>query len=357
MILSRTLAASAVFCALAVVACGSDPGSAFPGDGNGINGGNGDGGAPGFVGTGDAGGDGSSLDNCASSTATPKPIPVDLVVMFDKSGSMGQSSKWTSCKQGLTGFFADPKSAGLSASLQFFPQNNNECTTTSYSTPSVSMRPLPNSKDFANAMNANSPGGGTPTHPALQGALQYAADQQQQNVGTKAAVVLVTDGEPNDCSSSVNNVSAAAAAMAGSVPTFVIGIGNTANLDTIAKAGGTGQATIVSTNNPQQTSQDFEKALDAIRGLTLACEYAIPAPPNGETLDPNKVNVVFTPTNASPQTLTYNESCNGGSGWHYDDPTNPSKIILCGTTCDAVQKDKSGKVDIVFGCVTNGKVN
>jgi len=338
----------------AVVACGSSDPTGFP-NGNGSGGDGGSGSNPGF-GSGSSGQDsGANLSQCATSSATPDPVPVDLVFMFDKSGSMGDSSKWTSCQSGLTSFFGDPKSAGLSASLQFFPLSN-ECNVGSYAAPAVSLRALPDNTTFANAMSSNSPGGGTPTLPALTGAIQYAQSVQTSKPGDKVAVVLVTDGQPNDCTSTVQAVANEAASAAATIPTFVIGVGNTGNLDAIALAGGTTKATIVSTNNPTQTAQDFQTALEAIRGLTLACEYQIPPPPQGETFDESKVNVVFTPTNAGPETLSYNQDCTGGTGWHYDDPKNPTKIELCATTCSDVQKDKSGKIDIVFGCATNGTI-
>ncbi len=268
---------------------------------------------------------------------------------------MDQDSKWTSCQSGLTSFFADNASSGLSASLQFFPLSN-ECSVSGYAAPAVAMRALPDSSTFATAMNANSPGGNTPTLPALTGAIQYAQSVQNANPLDKVAVVLVTDGEPNDCNSTVNAVANEASSVSTTIPTFVIGVGNTGNLDAIAKAGGTNAATIVSTNNPAQTSQDFENALNAIRGITLACEYQIPAPPQGETFDESKVNVVYTPTNGSPQTLTYNQDCSGsGGGWHYDDPKNPQKIILCASTCTSVQA-QSGTIKIVTGCATNGVI-
>src|SRR5438552_12260987 len=68
-----------------VAACGGDPGSKFGKDGKSdpndpftpggmINGGN----PP------------PDLSKCATSSATPTPIPVNLVFMFDQSGSMGQ---------------------------------------------------------------------------------------------------------------------------------------------------------------------------------------------------------------------------------------------------------------------------
>src|SRR5262249_14117619 len=151
--------------------------------------------------------------------------PVLLVFMFDRSGSMAQMSKWTSCSSGLEAFFADPNSAGLSASLQFFEQGT-ECSVSSYSTPQVAMTALPNSTLFTNAIRGVTPNGGTPTLPALQGAIQYAGTVQQQNPAAKVAVVLVTDGEPNDCNSTVQAVSNAAAAVAATIPTYVIGVGN-----------------------------------------------------------------------------------------------------------------------------------
>ena len=43
----------------------------------------------------------------------------------------------------------------------------------------------------------------------------------------------------------------------------------------------------------------FIDALNAIRGTKLACEYLIPAPPPGEKLDFNKVNVEHTPPGAA----------------------------------------------------------
>lgn len=337
-----------------MAACGGDPGgSGFKGDGTGGGDLGGGGGAGGSLG-GSGGNGGPDLMKCATASAQPSPIPVNLVFMFDKSGSMGQSSKWTSCAQGLNGFFADPNSKGLNASLQFFPLSP-ECSTSTYQNPAVSMRPLPDASSFSSAIAANSPSGGTPTLPAEKGAIAYAQQIAQQRPGEKVAIVLVTDGDPNDCSSTPQNVAMAAAAVASQIPTYVIGVGpSLQNLDTIAMGGGTNKATIVQTNNPAQIVQDFQNALNAIRGLTLACEYTIPMPPNGQALDYGKVNVVFTPTNAPSETLAYSQDCSNPKGWKYDNAANPTKIMLCSGACAEVQKDKSGKIDVVFGCKTNG---
>lgn len=348
----RTFLSLTVVMSAALVACSGDDGSSSFGAVNPAD--------PTFQ-AGDGGvlkygnDEGGVSNECAKSSATPTPLPVSLVFMFDKSGSMAQSSKWPSCQQGLASFFGDPKSAGLNASLQFFPQGS-QCSTAAYQSPAVAMRALPDATDFNAAMSSNGPGGETPTLPALTGAIAYAQQVHQQQPNGKVAVVLVTDGQPNVCNSTLQAVSAEAQqGFAQNVPTFVIGVGNTGNLNTIAAAGGTTQATIVNTNNASQTAQDFQTALEAIRGITLACDYAIPPLPNGATID--QVNVVFTPTSGTPQTLAYDANCtNPAGGWHYDDPNNPKKIILCKSSCDALTKDKTGKVDLVFGCATKGGV-
>ena len=170
-------------------------------------------------------------------------------------------------------------------------------------------------------------------------------------------MVLATDGIPNDCNSNVQNVAAAAAGVAATVPTYVIGVGDQLqSLDTIAAGGGTSKAFVVAVGDPTKTASDFQAALAVIRGATLACDFKLPTPPAGKTLDINSVNVVYTPSNSAAGTLTYNKDCTGGVGWHYDDANAPQKIILCTGTCGTVQADHAGKIDIVTGCATKGGV-
>jgi hypothetical protein len=282
------------------------------------------------------------------------------VFMFDKSKSMDDDSKWTSCSMGLKSFFADPKSKGMNASLQFFPLGDNEdaieCSEASYQATQVDMRSLPNASDFATAIDAITPAGGTPTLPALSGAIAYAkqirATRAAQDQG-KVAIVLVTDGEPNHCSSSISAVQSAAAAAKNDVPTYVVGIGKVKALDKIAVAGGTQKAFIVSTADPTQTATAFQSALATIRGAALSCEYKMPAPPAGKTLDLGTVNVVYTSGAGAADTLTYSKDC-ATPGWRYDNPNAPSKVQLCPTTCNAVKADNAAKIDIELGCATKG---
>jgi hypothetical protein len=320
------------------------------------------------------GADASANGACAQSVTATKITPSLLVFMFDRSGSMGDSvggglTRWTALVPALEAFFADPKSAGISASLQFFAQPS-ECVVSDYATPFVPMTALPNASAFAQAIGATSPNGDTPTLPALQGALQYAATQLAQNPGSRVAVVLVTDGEPHDsCGSTVANVAMAAQAAdtaTPSLPTYVVGIGKSlTKLDSIAQAGGTNQAFLVATaNNPDaggtasQTETDFVNALSAIRSSQASCDVPIPNAPPGQALDFGKVNVLATPKGGSPATLPYSIDCgaDGGpaQGWHYDDLQAPTAIVLCPASCGAVQVDATAELDVELGCKTEG---
>jgi hypothetical protein len=198
---------------------------------------------------------------------------------------------------------------------------------------------------------------GTPTLPAVEGALAFAGDLLKKDPGTKVALVLVTDGEPAGCTgNTVSTVAQAVGAQAATTPTYVIGIGSTSNLDAIAKAGGTGSAFIVSTTSPAQTASDFQTALGAIRGSSVSCSYTLPPAPSGQVLDLQKVNVVYTPGQGAPDTLLYDQGCSGGgTGWQYDDPSKPTEIELCAASCKTVQADTGASVDVELGCATRSQ--
>ena len=88
---------------------------------------------------------------------------------------------------------------------------------------------------------------------------------------------------------------------------------------------------------------------------SLPCTFDIPEPMNGDTLDPGRVNFVFTPSNGQPQTIgrvSGPGACNGGQGWFYDDPLDPTQIEVCPATCQMLEADAQGSVDIQFGCAT-----
>jgi uncharacterized protein YegL len=352
--LGKTTLAIACSMFVALTACGSaDIGSDFGRPGSGGSG-EGDGLLGGENGLGDADPGEAEVEACATHTAAAEPSPVFLVVMYDRSGSM-DGTRWNSCKAAMKAFFESNDSKGIHASLTFFPQGTT-CNANTFAQPAVAITPLPDAT-FGQRLDQTNANGGTPTRPALEGAVRYAdqiADAEARD--GKVAIVLVTDGAPNGCSSSVSNVSQVAQNASTKYPTYVVGVGNVSNMDTIAQAGGTNKAFVVSTSDPAQTQQDLLKAMNEIRQSALSCEYTIPPPPEGEELDKEKVNVVYTPETGAAEKLTYDEGCAGGKGWRYDDPSAPTRIVICESTCDTV-KSQAGKIDVEFGCARRGGVN
>lgn len=89
--------------------------------------------------------------------------------------------------------------------------------------------------------------------------------------------------------------------------------------------------------------------------VPLACEWEIPPPPEGESFDPNKVNVALE-LDGVPEDVYYvadEAACNGGDGWYYfPDAVTPQTIRICPATCARVQDASEASVDILFGCDT-----
>jgi len=108
--------------------------------------------------------------------------------------------------------------------------------------------------------------------------------------------------------------------------------------------------------------QDFQPVFDAmaeeiiVGSAVLDCQWLIPPPPAGEELDPNKVNVQFTDGDGVAHTIYHVDSeadCDPVlGGWYYDNNDFPTTVILCPASCDFVQADPLGQIDILFGCAT-----
>lgn len=107
--------------------------------------------------------------------------------------------------------------------------------------------------------------------------------------------------------------------------------------------------------------QDFQAVFDVlstevIGGAALACEFAIPPPPDGMEFDPNEVNLEFDDGMGNVLPIGRVDSpadCpNVVDGWHYDDPTAPTMIVMCPQTCTKLQAAADGSISIAFGCAT-----
>ncbi len=230
------------------------------------------------------------------------------------------------------------------------------------------------------------PMGGTPLGAAVRGQRPILVGYTPVAPvlpGGKYVMVLMTDGVPNaetltqaqanaDVITSVTNV------RNGTPPAtvFVVGVGNpSAQIDQydelflgqLAQAGGAPEpgcnpawSDTAMTGKPchfqvtpgsktaAQIRDDFLAAINQIREKVASCEFALERPPGAGDLDPTKVNVLYTNGAGVEAPIPQNPT----SGWSYDDPSNPTKVILNGKACDDVKADPDGKIRVVIGCKT-----
>ncbi|XXX81584.1 vWA domain-containing protein [Sorangium sp. So ce134] len=390
-----TMAIALSMVSLAGAACGGAPGSG-EGDGgsqNSTGNGNGNGSGAGYDDTFGSGNDLGSSGNsgasgassggstaagqaCATETSQAGFQQVYLAFAFDVSGSMGandvpwrdRSLKWDPVVAATKQFFVDPASAGFTASLTFFPGARQMCNADTYLMPDVAMTPLP-SPAFGEAIDAVTPQDdrswriGTPTAFVIEGTVSFIEAERQQRPG-KYAIVLVTDGYPEQCRGQADTIEAVVervdAARASDISTFVIGVDNPPvegappsldNLREIAAAGNTGEAFIIDTGNAAQTTAAFKAAIEQIRGAAVSCTIPIPPPPDGRTFDKQKVDVKYTSAvSNTPTSLVYDQACASAGTWRYDDPANPTAIVLCDDTCAVVQAQVEVSLGVDFTC-------
>jgi len=310
-------------------------------------------------------------------------------------------SRWDLTSAALTAFFQSPQAADLNVALRFFPDDVAGCTGFNYmgggmfpppamdagtadagteldcdiptcAKPLVDIAPLlvdPAPTDsheaalVAAVMGATpagpempNPNPATPTYAALGGAEQWATAYQMAHPEGQAVVVLVTDGEPYGCDTNINNISrlASDANTTAGVLTYVVGLTGSSEqgLNQIANAGGTDMAYFVSDGNG--ATDELLQTLIAIKGMALTCDLDVPMnDERGMEIDPHLINVNYTSGSGMPQELGYVGSaaeCGNEQAWYFDNPTAPTKILLCDAACATVKADQMATLEILAGC-------
>lgn len=325
---------------------------------------------------------------CATGIAETQALPAVLELVIDTSASMawppgweptskepppfGVASKWEITREALTRAVGKlPSSTHLG--VNFYPNvahSSDRCTKNeaALALGSLGDRGSAQRKRFEQALAAALPRGGTPTHSAYRYGLDLVAKGAAQGA---AFILLITDGAPNytlNCGGdgfaqvdSAPLVAEAQAALARGIRTFVIGSPGSeparSALSRVAEAGGTATPDC-SHEGPSYCHFDMTKkddlgaaladALSDIRTELTSCEYTVPNPPPGQTLDPERVNVVTTSGDGEIRVLTRVSEPDCRDGWRYS--RDRRRIVLCERSCGEVRRDPESRVDVLFGC-------
>jgi hypothetical protein len=377
--LSLSIAASTLF----LVACQFNPslpeetgaGTGGAGLGSGTGGSHQTGSAGSFgtggsVGTGtggDVGITGAAGMSCGQMNVGIMPVPPDILIIQDKSGSMKNNDSDQSCKNGCG---ASAKWAEVSAALtqvvtntdmtinwgiKFF-SDNNACSASG--APAVAVGPG-NGANVSGAIAGTSPGGNTPTRDAITSGAAYMATLTDTN---PKYLLLATDGLPNcpvGCSSMSSPSSsctmtdnpsedmaaeqAVATALGMGFKTFVIGIGNVtsavATLNQMALNGGEAQTGGTTSYFAATDPTALQNALNAIIGAVASCNISLSGAPQGFT------NVAVS---ADTSSGTIQISQDPTNGWSYS--PDMKSVILNGTSCDNLKNGTYSNFQFYYAC-------
>jgi hypothetical protein len=328
-------------------------------------------------------GDGG-VTKCTGTEQGTTPLPPLLEFLIDYSGSMDQTpmgqteKKYVATAKALEQAFTD-MADGTGTGLIFYPNvgsgkggGGGMCINRQEA---VKMQALDATVrgQLITQLQMKRTSGATPTHDAFNYAVDTVAASTL--MGNKY-VVLVTDGSPTyalncmgDGMTAVQNApliqAVSDANIMRGIKTFVIGSPGSeaarADLSAMATQGGTAppgcsDAGPTYCHFDMTTAPDLSAALNAafkaITGSVITCNYTIPPPTNGMTVDPNLVNVKFTNSAGTVTEVKKDPDPNGAcnSGWQY--ASNNTQIVLCPDTCDQVKADPMSKVNVVLGCKT-----
>jgi hypothetical protein len=319
-------------------------------------------------------------------------VPGSFYLMLDRSYSMicwdryncgtcnpgGDQDLWGYAKNAITAFVNDPVSEGRSAALEYFPLSNHSCNGDGYDVPAVAMGELPGNADaIVASLDATSPSGcSTPTEGALNGIRKFCQQYNVSHPGVPCVGVLITDGEPQSCSTNtttLRNIASGIAADGNLL--YVVGMpgANFTFLNNLAISAGTDCTPGTAGGEACDASDEatFLAALQAIAGQitetttvteyhteyvtetqtqSIPCEYTIPSPDTG-IVDPSQIELIFSSGSNSQYIPPAGDVSSCGDGWYFDDPASPTKVLFCPSTCQVLEGLPDGRVDIEFGCL------
>jgi hypothetical protein len=338
------------------------------------------------------GDDGGSILDAGCATATAKVVrdPIYMLLVLDGSGSMLGDHKWQAIVPALEAFVDDLESlndvsfgVGLTVFSDSLDTTNGLGPYTKMDVP-IAYVDATHAAALHARLDPAQPSAQTPTYQVLSGQyplLEAFTPAAPLLANGKKVLVFMTDGVPypdTDSTAKPKSIQAAKDELAKTAPagpllTFAVGIGYTFPYDPttydplfmaqLALAGGTArkdcdpnetkfadnmchfQITPTGATDATQLEQDMIIAFDKIRATVTSCELTLDK--SGLT-DPTLVNVVFTDAYNVEHVVPLDPK----DGWTYDNPTDPTKVVLNGQSCLDLKNNPRGKIIVVLGCKT-----
>ena len=374
----RVLLLSMVGCSFAPAAPGSS--SISPLGAGGAGGAVGSAGTSGRGTAGTQGGDviltgsgGAAGMSCGQMNVGIIPLPPDILIIEDRSGSMDNDQNDKGCGNGGCG--AMSKWALVTAAinqvvstdttvnwgLKFFADADNQCGVN----PGVAVGVAAgNSAAIAAAITASTKANGgvnngsyTPTRLAVNAGATYLGTLTDPN---QKYLLLATDGLPNcppgcggnSCTTTPNAAESTAVdqaimtAQTAGFKTFVVGIATasdataSAALDAMAVAGGEAQTGAATSYYSVTDTASLVAALNKIVGIVASCTISLSTAPKGFD------NVAISATDASGNTVVIQPDPT--NGWSYD--ATKANVILNGTACTNLQDGTYSNFQFYYAC-------
>ncbi|MBX3234199.1 MAG: hypothetical protein KIT84_40300 [Labilithrix sp.] len=306
---------------------------------------------------------------CLATSVTQALRPVTMFMMLDNSGSMNTTpapSLWTSTKNALESFFDSTQSNPINFTMRQYGThggsncNDSSCSTANCSNFATTPSPLVGAHiaTMKGMLPNSAPGGaGTPHRAAVAGLAKAASDWQTAHPDHKTVAVYISDGAATtyaNCggtNTDINGPVGTAYTTLG-VETYTIAMpgASVSLLNSIATAGGTTSFNLT-TVPAANLNTAVTNALSSIADAVLTCDVPIPNP---AAVDPDDVGAVYLP-NGNPPGSTINKvgnaaACTSGNQFYLDNPTTPSNLTICPSTCSTIQGDPNAIIEITGGC-------